>query len=114
MYEDKYKNKKDTNIDELDDFLRLLADINEDIELFAIGGTAMVLKGIKESTKDIDFLTNAKRKELRRILSKLGLKELSAGSPNIWQFEDIRIDFFMTMGRLWASPWEIIGEVIPN
>ena len=60
MYEDKYKNKGIAKLEELDVFLNLLADLNEPIELFAIGGTAMVLKKIKESTKDIDFLTTEK------------------------------------------------------
>ena len=60
MYENKYKNITLTNIEDLDSLLNLLADLNEPIELFAIGGTAMVLKKIKESTKDIDFLTTEK------------------------------------------------------
>ena len=57
MYEDKYKNPTTTNLDNLNTFLQLLADLNEELELYAIGGTAMLLKNIKETTKDIDFLT---------------------------------------------------------
>ena len=55
MYENKYKNPINTKLEDLDTFLQLIADLDEEIELFAIGGTAMVLKNIKESTKDIDF-----------------------------------------------------------
>ena len=51
MYDNKYKNKASTNQTELDEFLILLADTNEKIDLFAIGGTAMILKNIKEATK---------------------------------------------------------------
>lgn len=57
MYEDDYKNKESTNLEDLESFLQLIADLDYEIELFAIGGTAMILKNIKESTKDIDFLT---------------------------------------------------------
>ena len=67
MYENKYKNKDITNIEDLNSFLQLIADLNEEIEFFAIGGTAMVLKNIKETTKDIDFLTTANYKKIKKL-----------------------------------------------
>jgi len=78
MYENKYKNITLTNIEDLDSLLNLLADLNEPIELFAIGGTAMVLKKIKESTKDIDFLTSEKYEKIKKLFNLAGLKEESS------------------------------------
>ena len=54
--ENRFKNKVNRTSKELDRLLQLIADLDEELELFAIGGTAMVLKGIKEATKDIDFM----------------------------------------------------------
>ena len=47
MYENKYKNPAGANMAELEAFLQLIADLDEKIELFAIGGTAMILKNVK-------------------------------------------------------------------
>ena len=70
MYENKFKNIDTTSIEGLDTFLNILADLDKELELFAIGGTAMVLKKIKESTKDIDFLTTATKKEIKDMFEK--------------------------------------------
>lgn len=95
MYENNYKNQEAVSIKELESFLQILADFNEEIELFAIGGTAMTLKGIKESTKDIDFLTTNDYKKISSILRKAGLREESNFQIcNIWYFNKTRIDFF--------------------
>jgi hypothetical protein len=95
MYEDKYKNPIGTNLDNLDTFLHLLADLDEDLELYAIGGTAMILKNIKETTKDIDFLTTERQEKIRELFNLAGLKEKDTSKLcNIWYLEDIRIDFF--------------------
>jgi hypothetical protein len=116
MYENKYKNIKSTGITELDDFLNLIADFNEPIDFYAIGGTAMVLKGIKESTKDIDFLTTKGKEELRKILTEAGLRETSKGEPNIWHFEDLRLDFFHDDSQIMGVPltnnWKNNSELI--
>jgi len=69
MYENKYKNQSLTSSEDLDNFLNLIAALNESLELFAIGGTAMVLKNIKESTKDIDFLTTEKYEKIQRMFN---------------------------------------------
>ena len=95
MYEDKYKNPITTNLDNLDTFLQLLADLDEELELYAIGGTAMILKNIKETTKDIDFLTTENQEKIRKLFNLAGLKEKDASKLcNIWHLEDIRIDLF--------------------
>ena len=96
MYENKFKNEKSTGIEDLDNFLTLIADADEDIELFAIGGTAMTLKNIKLSTKDIDFLTTSTYDKIKRIFTLSGLKEISSSKqPNIWRWKNsIRIDIF--------------------
>ena len=95
MYEDKYKNPITTNLDNLNTFLQLLADLNEELELYAIGGTAMLLKNIKETTKDIDFLTTENQENIRKFFNLAGLKEKDPSKLcNIWYLENIRIDLF--------------------
>ena len=95
MYEDKYKNPTTTNLDNLNTFLQLLADLNEELELYAIGGTAMLLKNIKETTKDIDFLTAENQEKIRKLFNLAGLKEKDTSKLcNAWYLENIRIDLF--------------------
>ncbi|MCX6746646.1 MAG: DUF6036 family nucleotidyltransferase [Candidatus Pacearchaeota archaeon] len=116
MYEDKYKNIKSTGITELDSILNLLADLNEPLELFAIGGTAMILKNIKESTKDIDFLTTEKQEKIRKLFTLAGLKEESSNKIcNIWRLNDIRIDIFydgFILGIPFPEDWKRLSEKI--
>ena len=95
MYEDKYKNPIVTNLENLDTFLQLLADLNEELELYAIGGTAMILRNIKETTKDIDLLTIENQEKIRKLFNLAGLKEKDTSKLcNIWYLENIRIDLF--------------------
>ena len=95
MYEDNYKNPIATNLDNLDTLLQLLADLNEELELYAIGGTAMILKNIKETTKDIDFLTTENQEKIRKLFNLAGLEEKDNSKLcNIWYLENIRIDLF--------------------
>ena len=116
MYENKYKNITLTNIEDLDSLLNLLADLNEPIELFAIGGTAMVLKKIKESTKDIDFLTSEKYEKIKKLFNLAGLKEESSDKIcNIWRLNDIRVDVFydgFIMGINFPDDWKKLSEKI--
>jgi hypothetical protein len=116
MYENKYKNVKQTGIVDLDSFLNLLADLNEPLELFAIGGTAMVLKNIKEATKDIDFLTSENQEKIRKLFNLAGLKEESKNKLcNIWRLGDIRIDIFydgFIMGIPFLKDWKKLSEKI--
>jgi len=116
MYENKYKNIKITINKELENFLQLLADLDEELELFAIGGTAMVLKGIKESTKDIDFLTTTSHKKIKELFTLAGLKEKNISQLcNTWYLDDIRIDIFYNefiLGFSLPEDWKELSEHI--
>lgn len=117
MYENIYKNPADAKLNDLENFLQLIADLNIDIELFAIGGTAMVIKNIKESTKDIDFLTTTNYKILSKLLKLAGLREASKSKqPGIWYLNDkIRIDIFFDefiMGITLPDDWKKLSEHI--
>ena len=75
------------------------------IEVYAIGGTAMMFRGIKNSTLDIDFVFDKKsdREEFINALRKLGAKEsdvtlvygLKSNTPLVLEFENFRFDMFM-------------------
>jgi len=56
--------------DKLIDFLKIIdKELEKEIELTAVGGTAMTLLGLKTSTIDIDFdMTLEDKKELQRVL----------------------------------------------
>ncbi len=119
MYENKYKNIIKTSMKDLDLFLQLLADLDTEIELFAIGGTAMILKNIKEATKDIDFMTTSKYEEIKKLFNLAGLKEKSKSQIcNIWYLnETIRIDIFygsFIMGTQFPDDWKSLSEHIKN
>jgi hypothetical protein len=114
MYENNYKNPELTGLMDLENFLQLIADLDEELELFAIGGTAMVLKGIKESTKDIDFLTTAKYERIKYLFQLAGLKEESTSQLcNIWHLKDTRIDLFYSefiLGYPLPEDWKKLSE----
>lgn len=116
MYEDKYKNPHVTKSDDLNNFLNLIADLNESLELFAIGGTAMVLKNIKESTKDIDFLTTESQEKIKKLFTLAGLKEESSNKGcNVWRLGKTRIDVFydgFIMGIPFPKDWKEKSEKI--
>ena len=42
------KNLVNTGLKDLESFLQLIADLDKEIELFAMGGTAMVLKNTRK------------------------------------------------------------------
>lgn len=114
MYENKYKNSTNTAMSDLNSFLQLIADLDTDITFFAIGGTAMVLKNIKESTKDIDFLTINDYEEIKRLFTTASLKEKSSSEAcNIWYLNNkIRIDIFYNsmFGFALPSDWKELSE----
>jgi len=114
MYENKFKNETLTGIKDLDVLLNLLADLKEPLELFAIGGTAMVLNGIKDSTKDIDFLTIEKQEKIRKLFKLAGLKEESPNKIcNIWRLAKIRVDLFydgFIMGIPFPDDWRELSK----
>ncbi|MEA3379050.1 MAG: nucleotidyltransferase [Nanoarchaeota archaeon] len=116
MYENNYKNIKTANLTDLEIFLQLIADLDQELELFAIGGTAMVLKNIKESTKDIDFLTNANYETISRLFLAAGLIEKSKSKlVNIWFMKEIRVDIFYEeyiLGISLPDDWKQLSEQI--
>ena len=118
MYENKFKNKTLTGSADLDTLLQLLADLDEELELFAMGGTAMVLKGIKESTKDIDFLSTARYARIKELFTLAGLQEESNSQLcNIWHLGNIRIDIFYSafiLGFSLPPDWKELSEHIKN
>ena len=75
------------------------------IIVYAIGGTAMMLRGIKDSTLDIDLVFNKRedRKEFIDSLKKLGAKEsdvtlvygLKTNTPIMIELNDARFDLFL-------------------
>ena len=75
------------------------------MQVYAIGGTAMMLRGIKNSTLDIDFVFDKKddREEFTIALKKLGAKEsdvtlvygLKNNTPLMLEFDNYRFDMFM-------------------
>lgn len=79
--------------------------LSKKIEVYAIGGTAMMLRGIKKSTLDVDFVFDKKedREEFMIALRKLGAEGYDAtlvygfkkDSPLMLKFNDCRFDMFM-------------------
>lgn len=118
MYENQYKNTKTTTPGDLENFLQLLADLDEELEFFALGGTAMVLKGIKEATKDIDFLTTALPEKIKQLFLLAGLKEVNTSQLcNTWYLDTLRIDIFYNafiLGYPLPNDWKILSEHIKN
>ena len=119
MYEDNYKNPTTTNLDNLNTFLQLLADLDKELELYAIGGTAMILKNIKETTKDIDFLITENQENIRKLFNLAGLKEKDPSKLcNIWYLKNIRIDLFydeslfgITLPNDWKDKSEHLKDI---
>jgi hypothetical protein len=96
MNEDKFKNNGLTDIEDLDRFINVLANIEKKVNLYALGGTAMILENIKAVTRDIDFITDTNYQEMRKYLTLAGYEEKQQSEIcNIWNFDNIRVDFFM-------------------
>lgn len=89
---------------------RLFVGIGDILEkkiiVYAIGGTAMMLRGIKNSTLDVDLVFDKKRdrEEFMNALKKLGAKEsdvtliygLKDNTPAMLEFNNCRFDMFLT------------------
>lgn len=79
--------------------------LSKRLQVYAIGGTAMMLRGIKNSTLDIDFVFDKKsdREEFMNVLKKLGAKEsdvtlvygLKSNTPLMLELSDCRFDMFL-------------------
>lgn len=120
MKEDKYKNIIESEIESLNSLTTLLASLNKKIDLYALGGTAMVLAGHKPATRDIDFLTTLSIKEVRELFELAGLTEHLGGFDAIchkWDFKGIRVDIFygasyMIMGFPLSNSWKESSKLI--
>jgi len=79
--------------------------LEKKISVYAIGGTSMMLKSIKDSTLDVDFVFDKKtdRDEFINALKNLGAKESDAtityglrkNTPLMLELENVRFDLFM-------------------
>jgi len=86
-------------------FITIGKTLSKKVLVYAIGGTAMMLRAIKNSTLDIDFVFDKieDRKEFMNTLKKLGAKEsditliygLNNNSPTMLEFNNCRFDLFM-------------------
>ena len=94
------------NIKQQEEILIKIGNILEKkIIVYAIGGTAMMLKSIKDSTLDIDFVFDKKndREKFILVLRKLGAKEsdttlvygLKNNTPIMLELDNARFDLFM-------------------
>lgn len=80
--------------------------LTKKIEIYAIGGTAMMLQGIKNATLDIDLVFDKKsdREKFANTLKKLGAKEsdttlvygFKKNTPLMLKFDNCRFDLFMS------------------
>lgn len=115
MYENNM-NRANSSLKDLESFLQLIADLDREIELFAMGGTAMVLKNIKEATKDTDFLTASDYQTINELFRLAGLREKDPSKLcNIWYLGDKRIDLFydeFIMGITLQDDWKEMSEHI--
>jgi len=94
-------------IEKFDEIIQLFNEIdllsNSKIDLFLIGGAAMMRKGLKSSTKDIDIVVRSVNEfnSFKNILLSIGFNEKSVGIEykrmnisKILTREDFRIDLF--------------------
>jgi len=80
--------------------------LSKKLTVYAIGGTAMMLRSIKNSTLDIDFVFEKKEDRVKFMdaLRKLGAKEsdttlvygLKDHTPLMLKFDNCRFDMFMS------------------
>ena len=96
------------NTEEQEQLLKLISNyLEKDITCIAIGGTAMMLKGYKNTTKDIDliFQSDEDRTAFIKAIKELGYKEMSIkgiyrnksekGKPLMFTRGEERFDLFV-------------------
>lgn len=118
MYENNYKNAQEKGSTDFELLLDLLSDLDKELELFALGGTAMVLAGIKEATRDIDFLTTFDYESFAELMKTARLKADKHSNPicGKWYLEDTtRIDVFFgetILGVTLPEDWKELSPLI--
>jgi hypothetical protein len=71
-----------------EELIDLLEKLNEfaamHIDIFAVGGTALTLLGLKDSTRDIDFNIDSESgyNEIEKLFGKMGFRKIG---PNKWE-----------------------------
>jgi len=72
-------------------------ELRDNIECIAIGGSAMLFLGLKNSTKDIDlvFLSENDMKKFIIILEKIGFEKEGGKNPVLMKRKDVRFDLFL-------------------
>ncbi len=85
-------------------FIKIADKLAEPLTVYAIGGTAMMLLGLKENTLDIDlvFLSHQDREVLRKVVNSLSYDEIDAhkiygarpDTPIMVSLDSARIDMF--------------------
>ena len=85
--------------------VRISKGLSKQITAYAIGGTAMMLLGLKDSTQDIDlvFTEEEDREAFKRAVNSLGYKDMNPeevygkgdASPEMVRLPDSRIDLFL-------------------
>jgi len=98
------------NTQDQEQLFKLIADyLEKDLTCIAIGGTAMMFKGYKNTTKDIDivFKTEKDRETFTKAIEQLGYKQISLGKiydekrkihkskPLMYSRGDERFDLFI-------------------
>lgn len=114
-----------TSLKEQEDIFKIIGKtLDERVECFVIGGSAMLYHGTKEVTKDIDivFSDERSRETVIKVLKNLGFKERETrliyfnkkNVPVLLQREDERIDLFckkIIHFKLTASIMERVSAV---
>ena len=89
-----------------EDLFKIIGDrLNNKIECFVIGGSAMMYYGAKDGTKDIDlvFIKEADRDAFVNVLIRMGYKEKNSillyskkrNAPLLLEFDGSRFDLFL-------------------
>src|SRR3989339_643063 len=86
-------------------FLNIARILNRKITLYAVGGTAMMFLGLKDSTLDIDivFENEKDKKTFKEAIKSLGYREIDAikvygarrNQPEMLKLNDARFDLFV-------------------
>ena len=86
-------------------FLNIARILNRKITLYAVGGTAMMFLGLKDSTLDIDivFENEKDKKTFKEAIKSLGYREIDAikvygarrNQPEMLKLNDERFDLFV-------------------
>ena len=91
--------------DQQEIILRIAKEISKSITVYAIGGTAMMFLGLKDSTLDIDlvFVREEDRRVFRKAVNSLGYENMDPtivygkndNSPDMVKLPDSKIDLFL-------------------